>query len=85
MAAGSRLTMSRGGKDCRSPLQRPFAVADGLLQVALPGCDHAERDPRLAVFAEPGPDGRFFIGAKKATPRRNHFGKLWRKACDQWP
>ncbi|MFE1252386.1 hypothetical protein [Streptomyces fungicidicus] len=37
----------------------------------------------LAVFAEQGPDGRVFIGAKKATPRRNDFGKLWRKACDQ--
>ncbi|MFD0268132.1 tyrosine-type recombinase/integrase [Streptomyces sp. NPDC127106] len=32
-------------------------------------------------YAEPGADGRVFVGAKGATPRRNHFNRLWRKAC----
>ncbi|PBC63571.1 hypothetical protein BKI49_12300 [Streptomyces sp. Tue6028] len=32
-------------------------------------------------YAEPGADGRVFIGAKGATPRRNHFNLLWRRAC----
>lgn len=37
--------------------------------------EHLER------YAEPGADGRVFVGAKGATPRRNHFNRLWRKAC----
>ncbi|MEU8028355.1 tyrosine-type recombinase/integrase [Streptomyces sp. NPDC049099] len=32
-------------------------------------------------FAEPGADGRVFVGAKGATPRRNHFNGRWHKAC----
>jgi integrase len=39
--------------------------------------DHLER------YAEPGADGRVFLGAKGATPRRNHFNRLWRKACNE--
>ncbi|WP_374028543.1 tyrosine-type recombinase/integrase [Streptomyces sp. NEAU-sy36] len=35
----------------------------------------------MKQFAEPGADGRVFVGAKGATPRRNHFNGLWHKAC----
>ncbi|MDT3397210.1 tyrosine-type recombinase/integrase [Streptomyces sp. B1866] len=35
----------------------------------------------LDLFAEKGADGRVFVGAKKATPRRNHFNRLWHRAC----
>ncbi|MFE1754953.1 integrase [Streptomyces anandii] len=35
----------------------------------------------MKVFAESGADGRVFVGAKKATPRRNHYNRLWHKAC----
>ncbi|MFF7367408.1 tyrosine-type recombinase/integrase [Streptomyces tricolor] len=35
----------------------------------------------MQQFAEPGADGRVFVGAKGATPRRNHFNGLWHKAC----
>ncbi len=35
----------------------------------------------MKQFAEPGADGHVFVGAKGATPRRNHFNKLWHKAC----
>ncbi|MFI9805772.1 hypothetical protein ACIHEJ_15640 [Streptomyces sp. NPDC052301] len=31
----------------------------------------------MRQFAEPGADGRVFVGAKGATPRRNHFDGLW--------
>ncbi|QWB25613.1 MULTISPECIES: site-specific integrase [Streptomyces] len=54
--------------------------AAGKRTVAIPAAiipdilDHLER------YAEPGADGRVFIGAKGATPRRNHFNRLWRKA-----
>ncbi|MFG3379640.1 tyrosine-type recombinase/integrase [Streptomyces sp. NPDC047999] len=57
--------------------------AAGKRTVAIPDVIATDLATHLAVFAEHGPDGRVFIGAKKATPRRNHFGKLWRAACDQ--
>ncbi|MFG2117939.1 tyrosine-type recombinase/integrase [Streptomyces sp. NPDC048710] len=31
----------------------------------------------MEQFAEPGADGRVFVGAKGATPRPNHFNGLW--------
>lgn len=34
----------------------------------------------LQRFAEPGPAGRVFVGPKGATPRRNNFNAIWRKA-----
>ncbi|WP_307706425.1 hypothetical protein [Streptomyces sp. V1I6] len=65
-------------------MKEPKSAA-GKRRVAIPAVIATDLAPHLAVFAEPGPDRRFFIGGKKATPRRNHFGKLWRKACDQGP
>ncbi|WP_435130371.1 tyrosine-type recombinase/integrase [Actinacidiphila sp. bgisy144] len=35
----------------------------------------------LELYAEQGAQGRVFVGVKGATPRRNHFNGLWRKAC----
>jgi integrase len=35
----------------------------------------------LELYAEQGAKGRVFVGPKGATPRRNHFLTLWRKAC----
>lgn len=37
----------------------------------------------MEQFAEPGADGRVFVGAKGATPRRNHGNGLWHKACEE--
>ncbi|MGW2743909.1 tyrosine-type recombinase/integrase [Streptomyces sp. NPDC001450] len=34
-------------------------------------------------FVEPGADGRVFVGAKGATPRRNHFNGLWHRVCKE--
>ncbi|MFJ5935701.1 tyrosine-type recombinase/integrase [Streptomyces sp. NPDC093071] len=55
----------------------------GMRTVAIPAVIVPDLVSHLTVFAEAGPDGRIFIGAKRATPRRNHFNKLWHKACDQ--
>ncbi|MFD7442134.1 tyrosine-type recombinase/integrase [Streptomyces sp. NPDC059909] len=63
-------------------LKEPKSAA-GKRTVAIPAVIVTDLVTHLAIYAEVGPDGRVFIGAKKATPRRNHFGKLWRKACDQ--
>jgi integrase len=30
--------------------------------------------------AEPGPDGRVFLGPKGATPQRSNFNRIWQKA-----
>jgi integrase len=35
----------------------------------------------MKVYAEKGASGRVFVGAKGATPRRNHFNRLWHRAC----
>jgi integrase len=55
----------------------------GVRTVAIPAVILPEVRRHLDIFAESGPDGRVFIGAKKATPRRNHFNRLWRKACGE--
>ncbi|MFE9807761.1 tyrosine-type recombinase/integrase [Streptomyces sp. NPDC005548] len=55
--------------------------AAGKRTVAIPSAIVADIRDHLARYAEPGADGRVFIGAKGATPRRNHFNRLWRRAC----
>jgi integrase len=34
----------------------------------------------LQCFAEPGPNGRVFVGPNGATPQRSNFNRIWRKA-----
>ncbi|WP_328725242.1 tyrosine-type recombinase/integrase [Streptomyces sp. NBC_00259] len=63
-------------------LKEPKSAA-GKRTVAIPEVIVTDLITHLAIYAEAGPDGRVFIGAKKATPRRNHFNKVWRKACGQ--
>ncbi|MER5864622.1 site-specific integrase [Kitasatospora sp. NPDC002040] len=55
--------------------------AAGVRTVGLPDVILAEVRHHMATFAEPGSDGRVFVGEKGATPRRNHFNRLWRRAC----
>ncbi|MER6552609.1 MULTISPECIES: tyrosine-type recombinase/integrase [Streptomyces] len=57
--------------------------AAGKRTVAIPAVIQEELTTHLAVYSEHGADGRVFVGAKGATPRRNHFNRLWRKACGQ--
>ncbi|MFD9721371.1 tyrosine-type recombinase/integrase [Streptomyces sp. NPDC059076] len=57
--------------------------AAGKRTVAIPSAILLEIRNHLTVYAEPGADGRVFVGAKGATPRRNHFNRLWRKACSE--
>lgn len=63
-------------------IKEPKSAA-GKRTVAIPSVIKADLLAHLAAWAEPGADGRVFIGAKGATPRRNHFNKLWRNACDR--
>lgn len=54
----------------------------GHRSVALPAAILPELRAHLATdgFAEPGPEGRLFIGPKKATPRRQNFNRIWKVA-----
>ncbi|MFD6167621.1 tyrosine-type recombinase/integrase [Streptomyces coeruleorubidus] len=55
--------------------------AAGKRTVSIPAAIIPDIRDHLERYAEPGADGRVFLGAKGATPRRNHFNRLWRKAC----
>lgn len=54
----------------------------GVRTVAVPEVILPSLRQHLDVYAEPWRDGRVFLGAKGATPRRNHFGKVWHRACE---
>ena len=54
----------------------------GHRKVALPAAILPDIRAHLAaeVFTEPSPDGRLFMGPKKATPKRQNFNRIWKKA-----
>ncbi|WP_329018788.1 tyrosine-type recombinase/integrase [Streptomyces sp. NBC_00690] len=66
----------------KQEIKAPKSAA-GKRTVAIPAVILGEILDHLHGFAESGADGRVFIGAKGATPRRNHFNRLWRKACEE--
>ncbi|SHI23416.1 tyrosine-type recombinase/integrase [Streptomyces sp. 3214.6] len=68
--------LNNGQREIKAPKS-----AAGKRTVAIPAAILPEIRAHLAVYAERGADGRVFVGAKGATPRRNHFNRLWHKAC----
>ncbi|WP_436775655.1 tyrosine-type recombinase/integrase [Yinghuangia sp. YIM S09857] len=54
--------------------------AAGVRTVVVPAVLVPELRWHIECYAEPGRDGRLFVGAKGATPRANHFHKLWHRA-----
>ncbi|MFF1557327.1 tyrosine-type recombinase/integrase [Streptomyces sp. NPDC058279] len=68
--------LGNGQREIKAPKS-----AAGKRTVSIPGVILRDIRVHLSLYAEPGADGRVFIGAKKATPRRNHFNRLWHKAC----
>ncbi|MFH9977815.1 tyrosine-type recombinase/integrase [Streptomyces sp. NPDC017179] len=68
--------LTNGQREIKAPKS-----AAGKRTVSIPDVIVADIRDHLDKYAEPGADGRVFIGAKGATPRRNHFNRLWRKAC----
>jgi integrase len=57
--------------------------AAGKRTVSIPAAIIPDIREHLERYAEAGADGRVFLGSKGATPRRNHFNRLWRKACNE--
>lgn len=55
-------------------------TAAGHRVVVVPATIVADLRWHLRCFAEPGPDGRVFVGPKGATPLRSNFHKHWRRA-----
>ena len=53
----------------------------GIRTVVIPDVILPALRQHMAVFAEPGRDGRVFLGAKGGTPRQNQFNRVWRRAC----
>jgi integrase len=68
--------LNNGQREIKAPKS-----AAGKRTVAIPAAIVPEIRAHLDTYAERGADGRVFVGAKGATPRRNHFNRLWHKAC----
>ncbi|MFB7464410.1 tyrosine-type recombinase/integrase [Streptomyces sp. NPDC056224] len=69
--------LSNGQREMKAPKS-----AAGKRTVSIPGVILPDINDHLKQYAGAGADGRVFIGAKGgATPRRNHFNRLWQKAC----
>jgi len=52
----------------------------GKRSVSLPTALKIDIDEHLRLYAQPGTDGRLFIGAQGGVPRRRNFNRLWRAA-----
>ncbi|PJM96964.1 tyrosine-type recombinase/integrase [Streptomyces sp. CB01373] len=68
--------------DGQREIKAPKSAA-GKRTVSIPAAIVPDIRDHLARYAESGSDGRVFVGAKGATPRRNHFNRVWRKTCSQ--
>lgn len=65
----------------RQVIKKPKTAA-GVRTVALPRWLMPELIRHFDVYAEPGQDGRVFIGPKGATPLRPNFSSVWAHALD---
>ena len=66
-----------GGQLVVGPPKTPASVRT----VAIPSVILPDLRRHLETFAERGPDGRVFVGAKGATLRRGNWAVVWRRAC----
>lgn len=52
----------------------------GKRPITLPAALKTDIELHLARYAQPGPDGRLFVGPNGAVPRRRNFNRIWKKA-----
>ncbi|MDQ7904834.1 tyrosine-type recombinase/integrase [Phytohabitans sp. ZYX-F-186] len=52
----------------------------GKRPIALPHGLRADIEIHLSRYAQPGPDGRLFVGPQGGVPRRRNFNRVWHKA-----
>jgi integrase len=65
----------------RQIIKRPKTAA-GVRTIALPRWLVPELRRHFDLYAEPGQDGRVFVGPKGATPLRPNFSPIWARALD---
>ncbi|MCM2576007.1 site-specific integrase [Streptomyces meridianus] len=70
--------LTNGQREIKAPKSEA-----GKRTVSIPEAILPDLRAHLEHFAEPGSEGRVFIGGKGATPRRNHFNRLWHQACER--
>ena len=58
----------------------PPKTAAGRRRVAIPEAIIPDLRDHLVRYAEPGSDGRVFIGPSGVTPRRTNFNRIWQRA-----
>ena len=54
--------------------------AAGVREVGIPSAIIPDLRTHLDRWAEPGSNGRVFVGRRGATPRRRNFNRLWKEA-----
>lgn len=52
----------------------------GKRPISLPRALRADIELHFSHFAEPGPNGRLFIGPQGGVPRRRNFNRVWKQA-----
>jgi integrase len=52
----------------------------GKRPITLPAGLRADIELHLTRYAQPGPDGRLFVGPEGGIPRRRNFNRIWHKA-----
>jgi integrase len=52
----------------------------GARRVILPAAILPDLRVHMDTYAEPGADGRVFVGPKGGTPRRSNFNRIWKRA-----
>jgi integrase len=76
------LTVRKSIAQLNSGAQRvknPKSDAGGR-RVILPATIIPDLRAHMDMYAEPGPDGRVFVGPKGGTPRRSNFNRIWKRA-----
>ena len=68
-------------KGAKQIIEGPKTAA-GVRTVALPWWLMPELRRHFDLYAEPGHDGRVFVGPKGATPLRPNFTQVWARALD---
>jgi integrase len=63
----------------RQVIKKPKTAA-GVRTIALPRWLTPELRRHFDTYAEPGQDGRVFVGPKGATPLRPNFSSVWKRA-----
>ena len=79
--SGARLHVRRAVAEVNGSLVvKAPKTAAGTRTVALPRWVADELVDHLQRYAEPGDDGRLFVGPKGSSPRRSHFSQVWKRA-----